>query len=110
MKTPVPNISFRLARFLITVVALFVPAIAFAQGSPAASEKDLYDRIRAFALGGGSVAVNGLTLNRDRRARGTVHALGLKTNFQIRLPAKPSKVELDPQRWALSDKTSTKGN
>jgi hypothetical protein len=46
----------------------------------------------------------------NQTARGTVHALGPKASFQIRLPAKPTKVELDPNRWVLSDKTSTKGN
>jgi Peptidase family M1 domain len=40
----------------------------------------------------------------------TVHALGPSTNFQIRLPARPTKVELDPDHWVLSAKTSTKGN
>lgn len=42
-------------------------------------------------------------------AMGTVHALGPKANFQIKLPAKPTKVELDPRHWVLSEKTSTKG-
>lgn len=51
-----------------------------------------------------------LSFGGNQTARGTVHALGPKANFQIRLPAKPTKVELDPQRWVLSDKTSTKGN
>ncbi len=45
-----------------------------------------------------------------QQARGTVHALGPTANFQIRLPARPTKVELDPDRWVLSAKTSTKGN
>jgi len=45
----------------------------------------------------------------NQEARGTVHAYGPTTNFQIRLPARPTKVELDPQRWILSEKTSTKG-
>lgn len=44
-----------------------------------------------------------------QQASGTVHALGPKANFQIKLPAKPTKVELDPNHWVLSDKTSTKG-
>ncbi|HEV8587803.1 MAG TPA: M1 family aminopeptidase [Pyrinomonadaceae bacterium] len=45
-----------------------------------------------------------------QQARGTVHALGPTGNFQIRLSARPTKVELDPDRWVLSAKTSTKGN
>ena len=50
-----------------------------------------------------------LSFGNKQEARGTVHALGLKANFQIKLPAKPVKVELDPNHWVLSDKTSTKG-
>jgi hypothetical protein len=38
----------------------------------------------------------------------TVHAARAKTPFTIRLPSRPSKVELDPLRWVLSEKTSTK--
>jgi hypothetical protein len=38
----------------------------------------------------------------------TVHADGPKTPFTIKLPGRPSKVELDPQRWILSEKSSTK--
>lgn len=45
----------------------------------------------------------------DQEARGTVHAYGPKTPFQIKLPMKPKKVELDPHEWILSEKTSTKG-
>lgn len=44
----------------------------------------------------------------DKFASGTVSALGPKTPFQIKLPMKPVKVELDPQHWVLSEKTSTK--
>ena len=43
-------------------------------------------------------------------AHGTVHAFGPNTKFQIRLPARPTKVELDPEHWVLSAKTSTKGD
>jgi hypothetical protein len=42
-------------------------------------------------------------------ASGTVHAQGPKTPFSIKLPKRPTKVELDPNKWILSDKTSTKG-
>jgi hypothetical protein len=45
----------------------------------------------------------------DQQARGTIHAYGPKTPFQIKLPMKPKKVELDPHNWVLSEKTSTKG-
>lgn len=43
-----------------------------------------------------------------QEARGAVMAHGPQSTFQIRLPARPQKVELDPHRWVLSDKTSTK--
>ena len=45
-----------------------------------------------------------------QKATGTVHAYGPAAEFQIRLPARPTKVELDPDHWVLSAKTSTKGN
>ena len=45
----------------------------------------------------------------NRTASGTIHALGPKTPFQIKLPFKPNKAELDPNRWVLSEKTETKG-
>jgi hypothetical protein len=45
-----------------------------------------------------------------QQAATTVHALGPSANFQIKLPARPTKVELDPDHWVLSAKTSTKGN
>ena len=40
----------------------------------------------------------------------TVVADGPSAPFALKLPLKPSKVELDPQRWVLSEKTSTKGS
>lgn len=43
-------------------------------------------------------------------ANTTVLALGAKRPFSIKLPRRPQKVELDPQKWVLSEKTSTKGN
>ncbi len=48
------------------------------------------------------------TFGAERYANGTVHAYGPKTPFQIKLPQRPSKVELDAHRWVLSDKTETK--
>lgn len=50
-----------------------------------------------------------ITFPGKQEARGTVHGLGPKANFQIKLPIKPTKVELDPDHWVLSEKTSTKG-
>ncbi len=45
-----------------------------------------------------------------QQAQGTVHALGPKTEFQIKLPAAPGKVELDPHHWIISASTSTSRN
>lgn len=44
----------------------------------------------------------------EKFANGTLQAHGPKTPFQIKLPVKPKKLELDPQRWVLSAKTSIK--
>lgn len=41
-----------------------------------------------------------------KTASGTVGAIGPKTPFRIKLPAKPSKVQLDPHKWVLSEKTN----
>jgi aminopeptidase N len=40
-------------------------------------------------------------------ANGTILAYGPRTPFEIKLPTKPKKVELDPTHWVLSEKTST---
>ena len=45
-----------------------------------------------------------------QEARGTVHARGPSAPFQIKLPARPTKVQLDPHHWIISENTSTKGN
>jgi len=37
----------------------------------------------------------------------TVGVKGSKGAFRIKLPARPEKVELDPDHWILSEKTST---
>jgi hypothetical protein len=39
----------------------------------------------------------------------TVPAYGPERPFQLKLPKKPKKVELDPDLWILSEKTTTKG-
>lgn len=44
----------------------------------------------------------------NKEASGTVAALGPKTPFKIKVPARPQKVELDPNNWVLSEKTSTR--
>jgi aminopeptidase N len=50
-----------------------------------------------------------LDFGENKWAGGTVHALGPKTPFTIKLPARPKKVELDPMHWVLTERTSTKG-
>ena len=45
-----------------------------------------------------------------QEATGTVIVQGPSSPFQIRLPAAPSKVQLDPDRWILAESISTKGN
>ena len=45
-----------------------------------------------------------------QEALGTVLVQGPSSPFQIRLPMRPKKVELDPARWILSERISTKGN
>lgn len=42
----------------------------------------------------------------NKWAAGTILAYGPKTPFEIKLPARPKKVELDPTHWILSEKTS----
>jgi hypothetical protein len=49
-----------------------------------------------------------LRYGKDQSARGTIHALGPKTPVAIRLPGPPKEVELDPDSWILSEKTSTR--
>ena len=44
----------------------------------------------------------------DQVARGTVAAIGPTTPVQIKLPKRPTKVELDPDVWVISEKTETK--
>jgi hypothetical protein len=45
-----------------------------------------------------------------QEAMGTVIVQGPSSPFQIKLPAAPSKVQLDPDRWILAENISTKGN
>lgn len=48
-----------------------------------------------------------LTVGNNQVANGTVAAYGPKMPFKIMLPFKPVKVELDPNNWILSEKTTT---
>jgi hypothetical protein len=49
------------------------------------------------------------TFEGNQVARTTVLARGPSTPFELSLPTKPNKVELDPDSWVLSEKTTTKG-
>ena len=45
----------------------------------------------------------------NQYASGTVMAYGTKAPFEIKLPMKPKKVELDPTHWVLAERTSIEG-
>jgi len=45
---------------------------------------------------------------RDGVARFVVHVHGPKAMLRIRLPRKPDEIQLDPDEWVLSEKTSTR--
>jgi hypothetical protein len=47
------------------------------------------------------------TFDKNEIARTTVMVRGASTTFERSLPKKPSKVELDPDSWVLSEKTTT---
>jgi hypothetical protein len=49
-----------------------------------------------------------LTFGGKQAAFTTVAADGPKAPFSIKLPSRPTKVDLDPNRWVLSENTSTK--
>lgn len=50
-----------------------------------------------------------LNFGGNQYAVGTVLAYGPKTPFEIKLPMRPKKIELDPKHWVLSEKTSIDG-
>ena len=43
----------------------------------------------------------------NKIARGTVAVTGAQSPVSIDLPQKPEKVEIDPELWVLSEKTTT---
>ena len=49
------------------------------------------------------------TFDGNQEARTTLRAAGPSTPFELKLPMKPKKVELDPASWVLSEKTVTRG-
>ena len=50
-----------------------------------------------------------MSFDGNQEARTSVLANGASTPFQIKVPAKPKKVELDPFNWVLSEKTASRG-
>ena len=48
------------------------------------------------------------SFDKNQFAQTTVRAQGPSTAFELKLPARPRKVELDPFFWILSEKTLTK--
>jgi aminopeptidase N len=49
-----------------------------------------------------------LSFANNQVARTTVRASGPSATFELKLPAKPLKVELDPASWVLAEKVTTK--
>jgi aminopeptidase N len=50
-----------------------------------------------------------MSFDGNQEARTSILANGASSSFQIKVPAKPKKVELDPYDWVLSDKTLSRG-
>jgi hypothetical protein len=48
------------------------------------------------------------TFDGNQTGRTVVRASGPSSTFELKLPARPKKVELDPASWILSEKTATK--
>lgn len=49
-----------------------------------------------------------MSFDGNQEARSTVRAQGPVSTFELRLPANPRKVELDPFQWVLSEKTTSR--
>ena len=49
-----------------------------------------------------------LSFGGSRVATGTIAAYGPSTPIKLKLPMKPEKVEIDPDKWILAEKISTK--
>ena len=45
----------------------------------------------------------------DSIASGTINAMGPKTPFQMKLPRKPNKLEIDPFKWLIAEKITVSG-
>jgi hypothetical protein len=49
-----------------------------------------------------------IVFGQDKASVTTVHVQGAQTTGRLRIPARPSSVELDPELWVLSEKTTTR--
>jgi aminopeptidase N len=50
-----------------------------------------------------------VSFGENQIARANIGVLGLQSPVTLKLPRRPNKVELDPDRWVLSEKTTTRG-
>ena len=50
-----------------------------------------------------------MSFDGNQQGRALLRAQGPSTPVELKLPARPKKVELDPNSWVLSEKTITKG-
>jgi hypothetical protein len=50
-----------------------------------------------------------MSFDGNQQGRALLRAQGPSTPVELKLPAKPRKIELDPNSWVLSEKTITKG-
>jgi hypothetical protein len=50
-----------------------------------------------------------MSFDGNQEARTAVRANGASSTFEIKVPARPRKVELDPFNWVLSEKTVSRG-
>ena len=50
-----------------------------------------------------------MSFDGNQEARTAVRVSGASSPFEIKVPLKPKKVELDPYNWILSEKTTSRG-
>jgi hypothetical protein len=50
-----------------------------------------------------------ITFSKETSGIASIAVLGKESPVRLKLPRRPQKVELDPQLWVLSEKTSTSG-
>ena len=49
-----------------------------------------------------------IRFGKDKVGRMSVYAMGPQTTFRVKVPMRLQKVELDPDKWILSEKTSSR--